>query len=195
VIDGCDATVHHGAMTTVGGDGKPLEDILNRLNDLSRAPREIDLREPPPVPSSPPISREPAINVETDQAADLAPPVVPSTAPAIDLTAPPVEPAAEPAVRQPESAPANEGDPRESSRVALSARVDHDSRYGRNGAVAPTVVRQAPTPHNVPVLPVSVKDDEPASVVEEVKRKRRWVLPVLFLVLLAVALAVVLAVL
>ncbi len=185
-------------MTTVGGDGRPLEDILNRLNDLSRAPREIDLREPPPVPSPPPISEQPAIVVEPAQTADVAPPPVAPPAvsePTIDLTAPAVEPAAEPVVGQPDSAPVSEVIARESSRVALSARVDHDSRYGRHGAVAPTVVRQAPTPHNVPVLPVSVKDDEQGSAVEEARRRRRWVLPVLFLVLLTVALAVVLAVL
>lgn len=84
---------------------------------------------------------------------------------------------------------------RENSRVALSARVENDTRYGRNGAVAPTVVRQAPTPHNVPVLPVSVKQDEQASAAEESKRRRRWMLPLLFLVLVVVALAVVLLVL
>ncbi len=181
-------------MTTVGGDGRPLEDILNRLNDLSRAPREIDLREPPPVPPSVSITVEPAAAVEAAHTQELAaPPAVPSVAPepAIDLTAPAVAPATEPA----KSAPASEVLARENSRVAMSARVDHDSRYGRNGAVAPTVVRQAPTPHNVPVLPVSVKGDEEAAAFEEAKRRRRWVLPVLFLVLLVVALAVVVAIL
>ena len=105
---------------------------------------------------------------------------------------------AEPAARTPElDAPVADPSPatapdhiaREHAPTAASARVEHDSRYGRNGAVAPTVVRQAPTPHNVPVLPDSVRQDEADLAEVAPARGRRWLMVVLFLVLLAGAVA------
>ena len=189
-------------MTTVGGDERPLEDILNRLNDLSRAPRTIDLRQPPPVPEGTTERLDPS-NGGLADTADSPPPVPPAPAPSdatIDLTAPeaapPVTvsaPSAAPELDAPvaDPSPATEPDhiAREHAPTAASARVEHDSRYGRNGAVAPTVVRQAPTPHNVPVLPVSVRQDEADLAEVAPARGRRWLMVVLFLVLLAGAVA------
>jgi len=191
-------------MTTVGGDERPLEDILNRLNDLSRAPRTIDLRQPPPVPvPEGAVERiSPAEDALVDAAA--APSQVP-TAPepgdaTIDLTAPeaapPVTvaaPTVTPEIDAPIADPSPAAEPdviaRDHAPTAASARVEHDSRYGRNGAVAPTVVRQAPTPHNIPVLPVSVRQDEVDLAEHAPAGGRRWLMVLLLLVLVAGAAA------
>ncbi len=208
----------------MGGEERPLEDILSRLNDLSRTPREVDLRDAPgastleptviieaPAPAAPaptPVSAPVAPASEPVSIAESTPPPVPIPAqpevePVIDLRAPqtvapsePPAPGGEPS--PPTPSPSEAFTARGHARVAHAGSVETGSRYGRNGVVVPAAARTAAKPDTVPVLPVSVKNDAQAELEfgDSAASSPNWVrIAILLLLLVAAGAAVALVLL
>jgi hypothetical protein len=194
-------------MNSVGGEERPLEDILSRLSEMSRAPRSIDLSAPPPVPSShathdsvpaeallQPIQPAAAMQ-EYPQTTQVEP--APVDVPVVAASNPPtIAPAEDPEIidlRAPEVAPTEPTHvvaERTPSRLTEAAAPETGGRYGRHAEVAFVQQRPAALPATVPLVPVSVRDDAHHEVPlpeAEVRTGPNWVLiAILFLLAIAV---------